>query len=160
VIAFGDPEVPEGCVAPSGSVVPDNLVLFEGDWLLIGRPDWDDLLREDPRVMDWITPWSSLDAATRMLVHVLDSNDPSLCRNAEEVDPALRDPTGRFRRDLEQLGAFEDGQLCIQEAQRLFHGRLQSLGYPAAFRDLPGSSHQHLSEAGLQILADAILERT
>lgn len=30
IVALSEPAVAEGCVAPAGSVVPDNLVLFEG----------------------------------------------------------------------------------------------------------------------------------
>ena len=145
----------------SGSLVPDNLVLFEGDWLLLGASWWDDLLRQDPRVMEAITPWSFLEAAARMPVHILDSHDPDLCaplpRNVDRW-LALRDPTGSVRRNLERSGALQDGQLCEQEVQPLLHQRLQSLGYKATFSVVPGSSHNHLSKAALQALG-MILQR-
>ena len=37
VIAFADPPVSQGCAVATGAVVPDKLVLFDGDWLLYGR---------------------------------------------------------------------------------------------------------------------------
>lgn len=164
MVASADPGVPEGCVAPSGQVVPDNLVLFEGDWLLLGVPQWDRVLREDPRVMEAVTPWSYLGEAARMPVHILDANDPTIIsRTAEDADDwlALRDPTGKFLRDLEELGAFDDdGVLHMREAQRLLYGRLQSLGYQVAFHDLPDSTHNHFSKAAEQVVVDAILRRT
>jgi acetyl esterase/lipase len=41
VIAFGDPTIPQGCVADSGAPVPENLVLFEGDYLLMDHRFFD-----------------------------------------------------------------------------------------------------------------------
>ncbi len=166
LVAFSDPGVPEGCVVPPGPVVPDNLVVFEGDWLLMGDPHWDNLLREDPRVMEAVTPWEYLDAGARMPVHILDSDDPSFVdyeyRTTEGVGGwlALRDPTGTFRRKLARLGALDDGVVSEREAQRLLYDQLQSLGYQATFHDLPDSSHSFLSEAGVQVVVDAILRRT
>lgn len=162
VTALSDPGVAEGCVVRSGSAVPDNLVLFEGDWLLLAYTWWDDLLQEDPRVMDAVTPWSHLEAGTRMPVHLLDSDDLTLSRGAEGAEEwlALRDPTGGFFSDLEQVDAFEDGLVGETEAQRLLYERMQSLGYDVAFLDLPDSSHNFLSEAGVQVVIDAILQRT
>jgi acetyl esterase/lipase len=162
-IAFANPTVPAGCVARSaGSVVPDNLVLFEGDWLIVSDPVFDGLLQQDPRVMAAITPWSYLKAAARIPVHILDSNDPNLVVSIPQDVArwlALRDPTGTLRSDLERHGAFADGQLSMHEAQRLLYRRLQSLGYPATFLVLPGSSHSYLSKAALQALAKTILQR-
>jgi acetyl esterase/lipase len=164
IVALSEPEVPEGCVARSGSVVPDNLVLFEGDWLVVGSSFWDDLLREDPRVMDTFTPWSYLDEASRMPVHILDSDDTGFVeykyRAAEGAGRwlALRDPTGTFRRSLEKLGAFDDGELSERDVQRLLLRRLKGLGYEATFHNLPDSSHNFLSEAGVQVVVDAILQ--
>jgi hypothetical protein len=110
--------------------------------------------------MEAYTPWSYLDEAARMPVHILDSDDPQFIRRrAEDADRwlALRDPTGDFRRGLEELGAFDDGVVLMREAQRLLYGRLQSLGYQVAFHDLPGSSHTYLSEAAVQVVVDTIL---
>lgn len=164
IVALSDPPVAEGCVAPSGLVVPDSLVLFEGDWLVVGMGFWDKLLREDPGVMDSFTPWSYLDEGARMPVHILDSDDPTfVLRKYRTVEGqgdwlALRDPTRDLRRGLENLGAFDDG-LNERDVQRLLSRRLKSLGYEAAFHDLPDSSHSSLSEEAVQVVVDAILQR-
>ena len=159
IVAFADPEISKGCLVPSGSILADNLVLFDGDWLIVGADWWDDLLREDPWVADAFTPWSYLEEADRIPVQILDSGDPELHRSAEGAGRwlALRDPTGNFYRELEELGAFDDGVVTELEAQRLLHGRLLSLRYQAAFHVLPDSSHTSLTEAGLQLLVAAIL---
>lgn len=163
VIAFADPEVPEGCLVDEGSVLPDNLVLFDGDWLIMGLPEgWDRLLREDRGVMDTITPWSHLEESDRMPVHILDSDAPGLYRDAEGADRwlALRDPTGVFYQELQRGGAFDDGKVSEHEAQRLLYDRFQSLGYEVSFHPLPDSGHEHLSDAALKVMADAILQDT
>jgi acetyl esterase/lipase len=159
MVAFADPQVPEGCLAGSGSVVPDNLVLFDGAWLLVGD-EWDDILEEDPSAHDLITPWSYLEGThRRMPVAILTSNDPGLFRSTEDLDRWFpsRDPTGEFRRDLEQQGAFDDGRLDVADVSELLFRRLQGLGFPAAFHLLPDSSHGSLSDEAYEILFDAIL---
>lgn len=160
MVAFAEPMVAEGCVAASGPVVPDNLVLFEGDWLLLAFPQWDRLLQEDPRLMDAVTPWAYL-GESRMPVHILDSDDPTVV-SVEDEDRWLtpRDHTGTFRRDLGELGAFDDGVVEMRETQRLLYGRLQNLGYEVSFHHLPHSTHDSLSEAGMQVVVEAILRQT
>lgn len=88
VVAFADLEAPEGCLAGSGSVVPDNLVLHDGQWLIIdGSGVWDQALRRDSRqVLEAHTPWSYLGEGTRMPVHILDSSDPGDRRATEDMD--------------------------------------------------------------------------
>ena len=162
-IAFSEPRASKGCLAPAGRVVPDNLVLFDGDWLLGGLPVWDDLLREDRRVFDDVTPWSHLEGSDRIPVQILDSADPALSGplsgKAAERWLALRDPTGRFYRELTELGALADGVYSAHDGQRLLSQRLRSLGYPTRLRILPASGHEYLSAAGHQVLAEAILSR-
>lgn len=159
VIAFADPPVSEGCAATSGSIVPDNLVLFDGDWLLYYGAWWDDLLREDPSVLETLVPWSGLESGKRMPVHLLDSNDPSGCVQVADkaVWLALRDPEGKVSQTLDRLGALDDGQLCLHEVEQFGYERLKTLGHEVTYRVLPGSTHNFLSEAALRIVADAIL---
>jgi pimeloyl-ACP methyl ester carboxylesterase len=162
-VALSDPKPAEGCVAPADSVVPDNLVLFEGDWLVAAMGFWDRLLREDPGVMDSFTPWTHLDAGARIPIRILDSGDPTLVlpRNrtleGEGDWLTLRDPTGAIRRGLERMGAFDDGKLSFRDVQRLLLRQLKAFGYEATFHDLPDSSHSSLSDEAVQVVVDAIL---
>jgi acetyl esterase/lipase len=166
IVALSDPEVADGCVAPSGSASPDNLVLFEGDWLVVGMGFWDKLLREDPGVMDSFTPWSYLEEGARVPVRILDSGDPTFVlpryRVLEGEDDwlTLRDPTGALRLGLERMGAFDDGKLSLTDIQRLLVRELKSLGYEATFHDLPDSSHSSLSDEAVQVVVDAITSAT
>jgi len=176
VIAFGDPTIPKGCVARSGSVVPENLVLFEGDFLLMehGMFDfWSWLLQADPGVLQDVTPWSYLGKAvtfpTRLFVS--DIGGKTYMKERLGGDPwaedswlALRDPTGELRLELQALGAFEDGWLDLMEVHALLQHHLNALGSEASLDVFPDSnhgilSHPQLSEEGLQMLVDAILQR-
>jgi len=158
-IAFAEPEVPAGCAAEAGSTVPEILVLFEGDWLILGMPAWSDLLREEPSVMDLATPWSELESAVRMPVHVIDSGDPTLAAPYDAGTLALRDPTGEFLAELEDAGALDDGILSQADVDRLFSARLRSLGYEVSLHKLVGSMHTYISAADRPVFEDAILGR-
>lgn len=161
-VAFADPEVPQGCVARSGSVVPESLVLFEGGWLL-PDPDWDVLLAEDPRVIDAMLPWPYLEGGDRIPVTVLVSEYGAGSQYIDVDDPeawmALRDPSGELGREADGMGIFDDGRLDMSEMQALLLHRLEALGYDVSLETLPGSDHTSVSEEGLQVLVDAILQR-
>lgn len=165
-VALSDPAVAEGCLAPGGSVVPDNLVLYDGDWLVVGMGFWDHVLRDDPGVMDVFTPWSHLDGGTRIPVRILDSGDPTFVlprfRTIEGEGDwlTLRDPTGSLRRGVQRMGALDDGRLSLTDIQRLLFRQLKSLGFEATFHDLPDSTHNSLSDEAVQVVVDAILRRT
>lgn len=168
MIAFGRPTIPKGCSARSGSAVPENLVVFEGDFLLMGDRFWNDLLMADPGVMEDVTPWQYLRKAfpfpTRLFVS--DVSRRSFAR--EKVgDPwapdswlALRDPTGVLRQGLQALGAFDDGWIDWWEVHGLLQARLTATGSVASLDEFPNSTHNRLSAEGLQMLVDAILQRT
>ena len=161
VIALTDPAVSPDCLADADSAIPENLVLFEGDWLLMGHPVWDSLLAQD-RSSVWAaqTPWPHLTDGPRLPVTILDSNDPSLAIQPQErIDEslALRDPGGSLREALDRAGALADERLTETEAQHLLADELATLGYPASFIDLPDSDHERLSETALTMLADALI---
>jgi acetyl esterase/lipase len=165
-VALSDPAVAEGCIAPADSAAPDNLVLFEGDWLVVGMVFWDRLLREDPGVMDSFTPWSYLDEGTRIPIRILDSGDPTFVLprfrilEGEGDWLTLRDPTGTLRRGLERMLKWRDGKLSERDIQRLLFKQLKGMGYEATFRDLPDSTHSSLSDEAVQMVVDAILWST
>ena len=163
-VAFADPEVPQGCVARFGSLVPESLVLFEGGWLL-PDPDWDALLAEDPDVViDAMLPWPYLDGGDRMPVTILLSEYGADSQWIDVEDPqawmTLRDPSGELGDEADQMGIFDDGRLDMREMQALLLHRVDALGYEASLDTLPESDHTSLSEEGLQVLVDVILQRT
>jgi len=164
IVAFADPEVPQGCVARSGSLVPESLVFFEGGWLL-PDPDWDALLAEDPDVViDAMLPWPYLDGGDRMPVTILLSEYGADSQWIDVEDPqawmTLRDPSGELGDEADQMGIFDDGRLDMREMQALLLHRVDALGYEASLDTLPESDHTSLSEEGLQVLVDVILQRT
>ncbi|MGD8486543.1 MAG: hypothetical protein PVH07_07905 [Chloroflexota bacterium] len=160
IIALTDPAVSAACLAEADSAVPDDLVLFEGDWLLHGHPAWDSLLAQDHAVWAAQTPWPHLADGPRLPVTILDSNDPSLAirpRERIEESMALRDPGGALMAALDQAGALADERLTETEAQHLLADELEAFGYPVAVLDLPDSDHERLSEAALAMLVDALI---
>ena len=166
VIAFGKPKVPTGCLAKSGSVVPQNLVLFEGDLVLFGA-FWTMLLQMDPGVMDDLTPWSYLNGTTHFPTRIFVSEIGAKVQREHVEDPwaedswlLLRDPTGELRLELQELGAFEDRWLDVGETHALLQHHLEAHGYAASLDVFPKSHHISLSKEGLQLLVDAILQRS
>jgi pimeloyl-ACP methyl ester carboxylesterase len=157
MIALTDPDVAPGCLAAGGTAVPDSLVVFEGEWMLLGDPNWEELLAEDPSLFDIATPWAWLDSAPRIPVRVLDSGDVSLSGPYDANALALRDPTGTLRDRIEAMGLVADGQLSESDVQRLLVDRLTGYGFEASFETLPGSLHTYISGAALPVVMDAIL---
>lgn len=164
IVAFADPEVPKGCVARSGSIVPQDLVLFEGEWLMAGDPQWDELLAEDPGVKAPMLPWAYVVDGEQMPVRVLASEYGPDLGFVEIDDPdawmALRDPTGTLGREADRMGIFDDGVLDIREMQALLVHHLRALDYDATLSTLPASDHLSVSDEGMQVLIDSILQRT
>jgi acetyl esterase/lipase len=160
IIALTDPEVSPDCMAQTDSAVPDDLILFEGDWFLHGHPTWDTLIEQDHAVFDAQTPWPYLADGPRLPVTILDSNDTSLAiaplqRIADSM--ALRDPAGRLIAALDQVGVLADERLTETEAQHFLADELAAHGYPVAFVDLPDSDHERLSAEALSMLAEALV---
>jgi pimeloyl-ACP methyl ester carboxylesterase len=162
IIALTDPAVSAACLAEADSAVPDDLVLFEGDWFLHGHPAWDSLLAEDRAIWAAQTPWPHLAEGPRLPITILDSTDPSLAiEPRERIDEsmALRDPDGVLMAALDQAGALADERLTESETQHLLADELEAHGYPVMFLGLPDSDHQRLSEAALAMLAEALISR-
>lgn len=163
-IAFAEPQVAPGCAASADSAAPDNLVLTDGDWLLLGAGWWTPFLRKDPGIMDVFAPWSHLATATRIPVHILDTGDPSMnSKDAGYGAPKtwlpLRDPTGVLQRGLERRHAFADGTLTETEMERLLYDELTQNGYDATFHTLRHAHHMSalVGPAHLRIGVEAML---
>jgi acetyl esterase/lipase len=158
-IAFTDPPVPPGCLADADSAVPEDLVVFDGEWLELGHPVWDSLIAEDRAVFDTHTPWSHMVGARRIPVTILDSGWTFiLASTPDDIDTklSLRDSDGRLRDGLDRLGVIEDGRLTVPDTQQLLADELAGLGFQVTFLDLPGSGHTHLSEAALAMVSDLL----
>jgi hypothetical protein len=159
LIALTDASVSQDCLAEVDTSVPDELVLFEGDWLLLALPVYEPLIVEDRAVWEALTPWPHLADAPRLPITIFDSGDPRLAIHApERIDPMLvvRDPDGVHRDALDRARAFDDEQLTETEVQQLLADELSNLGYAVTFVSLPDSSHEQLSKAALVMLSEAL----
>jgi len=174
-VAFARPEPSAGCLGGSMLGDIDALVTWEGNWLLsVVHPvlmDLDGVLAANPRMMDALTPWTSLAEHTDQKVVMLVSEDPSASLVSEfpgvivdrEVgDPwaanswlAMRDPSGDLRRQLEANGAFTDGILDFTEVQQLLYSLLEAQGNPVALEVMPDSSHAYVAGAGWEVFLAA-----
>jgi dienelactone hydrolase len=168
--AFIRREPGAGCLGGTSLGAIDALVTWEGNWLLsVNAPDWDGALAADPKVMDAVTPWSSLAAHRDQKVVMLVSEDPDLSLRAEAVLPesmierpvgdpwaddswlAVRDPSGDLRRQLEANGAFADGTIGFADEQQLLYSVLKAQGNPVTLDVMPESSHAWLCGAGWDV---------
>ncbi len=81
MVTFARPGPSAGCLAGSTLGDIDALVTWEGNWLLsMVHPivmDLDGVLAADPRIMDALTPWTSLAGHNDQKVVMLVSEDPS-----------------------------------------------------------------------------------
>ena len=100
--AFSRAPASAGGLEGAGSTIPDALVVFDADYLLAQTDPWDELLAEDPGLMQVYTPWQYLGRRVDFPVTVVGSGDPALSR--ELGDPwandswlAVRDPSERLR---------------------------------------------------------------
>jgi hypothetical protein len=77
-----------------------------------------------------------------------------MCRYFE-----LRDPSQELRRDADRLGLFDDGWFTIGDFSLLFADRLnaESADYTLTVIEGP-TTHSDLTQEGLQVFADLIVE--
>ncbi len=147
-----------GCAAPSNPVDFSSLVLFEGDHLL--APWWDDNLRDDPTLYRDITVWDYIDGYAGYPIHFLLDEQTAQDHKTYSVEALLgpgtstvddylelRDPQGDLRETLEQIGAFDDGQLNLTEFSLLFHEKLIEAGHPSTVTWIDAASHSISTEA-------------
>jgi hypothetical protein len=144
----------------AGSTVPESLVVFDGDYLLATLPD--EAMAGDPGLMHVFSPWDYLGRRVDFPITVIDSADPNLSREvpdtwAEDYWLAVRDPSGKLRRGLDKLGAFETGVYFNSSGLKLFTERLRADGDTVSYITLVNSTHTDWSKEGLQSLLDAIV---
>jgi BD-FAE len=146
----------------AGSTIPDSLVVFDGDYLLGQQDPWDNLLAQDPGLMQVYTPWQYLGKRVDFPVTVIGSGDPNLSRElgdpwAKDSWLAVRDPSGDIRRGLEELGALAHVNLLNEDMLKLFVQRLQADGDTVTYVRLTGSTHADLSAKGMGSLLEALV---
>jgi acetyl esterase/lipase len=166
MIAFARPDASAGCLGSTTPGAVDDLVTWDGDWLLRGfGVNWDERLATDPTLMDALTPWKHLPEHKDLKVVMLVSENPGAYLEREVGDPwapdawlAVRDPSGDLRRRLEANAALSDGTLDFAEAQQLLFSVLQAQGNPVTLDVLPGTTHTSLSDEGWEVVLAAFTQ--
>lgn len=160
MVTFRNPEPSAGCYADAKATA-DVLITWEGDWLMAGTPSfWDPIQAADPDMFDAVTPWAHIASRPDLKVIMLESENNRLGRDARDaLGPdgwlTLRDPTGAFTAAFQAMGAFDDDYLWLLEWETVLADRLQEAGNLVSFDIMPGSSHEFLSVAGLEVFLDA-----
>ena len=163
--AFSSAPASAGGLEGAGSTIPDALVVFDGDYLLAQADPWDELLAEDPGLMQVYTPWQYLGRRVEFPVTVIGSGDPNLSRSlgdpwATDSWFVVRDPSGELRRGLEGLGELKGDYSMNEDVLRLFVQRLKAAGDSVTYVLLPDSTHAELSEEGMERLLEALVPIT
>jgi dienelactone hydrolase len=160
-VAFRNPEPSIGCFADTKAEA-DALIVWEGDWLMAATPSfWDPIHATDPAAFDAVTPWAHIASRPALRVLMLLSENPGIPgRDAKDaLGPegwlTVRDPDGAFTTALQAVGAFDDGDISLQEVQTLLADRLEGSGNLVSFDIMPGSTHEYLSLAGREVFLDA-----
>lgn len=150
--AFARPAPTASCLAGTEPSEINAFVVWEGDWVL-GPSFWDGVLAEEPAFFDAITPWEVLDNQPEMPVHFVVSDKPGYGR----ADGPWLDTRGdgQFRSRFAAVGALDDGYLGLGEFQAMFAHELESRGNPVEYAVMPNSSHDSLSDEGMQVFVDA-----
>jgi acetyl esterase/lipase len=160
MVAFARPAPTTGCLGGPTLKPIHALVTWDGDWMAID-PVWDAAITADPRLLDGYTPMTFLAAHSDLRVAMLASEDPlPYRRDLSDTATAttffsLRDPSGSLRAQLDASGALSDGYFDLRELQELFFSVLKAQGNPVSLQILPGSTHDRISPAGLQVLLAA-----
>jgi dienelactone hydrolase len=153
------------CVVEPAPFEVDGLVAYEGDWLIMGgaQPDelWGDAL---PTVLSAATPWDWLEGESRPNVDLIVSAQGRQQLQRDLPDDtgdwlARRDPDGRHTRRFQALGALNDDRLDVGEESELLAATMRELDYDVEQLLLPDSGHEYssVSEADRATLIEAIL---
>ena len=159
VVAFGGIQPSTGCSTDSETGPIDSLITFEGDFL--AAPEFDPILKAEPRWFDEYTPWAHLADRPALPVSMLLSEQPGPTVEApfSKADLpaflALRDNDGTLARLMQQTGAIDDGIFSVADEQRVLYEALREQGNPVSLDIMPGSSHMYLSEEGWKVFLAA-----
>lgn len=164
--AMSDIEPSEFCVVSGPGVSPQAVVAIEGD-LLIGAPQWDQELADDPDSFYSFSPWRWLNTNDEFPVHILAVTN-ALSRTTGS------DPQGSFLAtrhtdidliaELEGMGILDDGSLSSTEANQWAYQTLLDAGYTTTFALLSDSRHAMagdrnwaMSDQAWQLAIDTVL---
>lgn len=156
-----------GCAAPQGRWAPRGLMLWEGDWLAADpSADWDSFGDDlGTTILQTVTPWAVLadapDVAVEFAVGDVDRTTMRRCDAEEKVDwLSMRDPDGSIRTRLESLGATDDGCIDVGEFADVLADAMVDQGIDATVLALsdPNTTHTHLADADLTLMADHIMD--
>jgi hypothetical protein len=161
IVTLAPPALADGCLATDMPQV-DAFVPWEGDWLLVSS-FVDPWLVEDPTLLEVITPWAHLPAPTDLEIVFLRSDNPGVGRSAAYATGpdgwlALRDPDGTFTAALDANGAFAEDLIDPAASDTILIQTLESQGTNVTLHVMPGSSHEHLSDAGWTVFLEALGE--
>jgi hypothetical protein len=140
----------------------DAFVPWEGSWLLVDALV-DPWLVDDPTILEVITPWAHLPAPADLEFVFLRTDNPGEGRSAAyAMGPdgwlALRDPDGTLTAALEATGAFEQDIIGPAALDTILIDKLEAQGADVKLEIMPGSSHEHLSDAGWTVFLEAFGE--
>jgi acetyl esterase/lipase len=151
-VAFAPGKPAMGCLG--GDLRPvDALVTWEGDWLF-SYPMWTDIFDADPTLIDAFSIWPKLPLRKNLKVDLLlgETSDMPVLAVA---DLAVRDPTGALRQQLSTNGALADGDIVIEESQRLLFSALTAQGNPVTLEVMPKSTHEYIAREGWSVFLAA-----
>jgi acetyl esterase/lipase len=152
VVAFGGIQPSTGCGTDGEPGPIDSLITWEGDFL--AAPEFDPILKAEPRWFDLYTPWAHLVDKPALPVYMLLSEEPGGNVQApfSKADLpaflALRDRDGTIARLMKQTGAIDDGIFSVADEQRVLYEALREQGNPVSLDIMPGSTHMYLCEEG------------
>jgi hypothetical protein len=153
-----------GCAVGPTSWSVKGLMAWDGDWLL-ANPGFDVFETAMPRLLEVMTPWSSIATAPdvpRVELAVGDNARFALRTSNASEDAewlAWRDPTGHMQEVLDALGAFRDGYLDVGEEAEAMVSELSDHGIDAVLLELkdPSTSHEALAEADFEVMVEHVL---
>jgi pimeloyl-ACP methyl ester carboxylesterase len=153
------------CVVEPVPFEVDGLVAYEGDWLMMGGPQPDELWGDElPKVLSAVTPWDWLEGDNRPNVDLVVSAGGRQQLQRELPDHtgdwlARRDPDGQHTQRLQALGALDDDRVDVGELSELLAATMRELDYDVEQLLLPDSGHEYSSvtDADRATLIEAIL---
>jgi acetyl esterase/lipase len=160
-IVFNELAPSDGCPAGDSVGPIASLITYEGDWLL-HDPMWDQVIPDDPGVLQTVTPWTGLSAHPGIPVVMLVSEGSGGLVDVPVGDPPVdswvtaRDPVA-LRQQFMTAGP-DGGRINIAQTQAILHAALKAQGNPVSLTEAPGADHMTLGGTGRPTLLAAFRE--
>jgi dienelactone hydrolase len=164
VLVQGAPLVPRD--AQEGVDLVSGLVLWEGDWLASSVGDV--LEHRTEEFLEAYSPWPFLSSVTTDVPIEIVMADPenggmlSLPATADSEFMTRRDPTGEITATLEEIGAFDDGELDVYECSEGFSRALTEHGIDNTLVVLedPATTHTELAGGDFTTVVEHVMSLT